>query len=163
MDNSFEIFNYLTDDDKKRIAERVFEEELRKHFREDIEKRNQEIFHDFPTVYHRVLDQYIREMNLTHDNFAPAFKPLIEKEVNDILSGKDDDNSVAHHIRWRFQVLAEEIISEDKSELKEIIRDKVFRCCNETLLIAFLSDIVRGMNLDKAVKQIIKDSEGNKV
>lgn len=157
------LLTYLTEEEKKKIAERVFEDELRNYFKEDVAKRSQEIFHDFPTVYHRVLDQYIREMNLIHDDFAPAFKPLIEKEVADILSGKDDDNAVAHHIRWKFQVLAEEIINEDKSDLKEIIRDKVFRCCNETLLIAFLSDIVRGMNIDKAVKQLVKDSEGSKV
>ena len=46
------------------------------------------------------------------------------------------------NIRWRLQGLSDEVINENKEELKPIIRDKVFRCCNEILLTEFLADIV---------------------
>ena len=157
-----ELLTYLSDEEKKKIAERVYEEELRRLFQEDVAKRIPDIFHDLPTVYHRVLNQYIQEMQLSHEEFIPAMNKLIEKELNAFISEDDDMNTIAHHIRWRLQILSEEVIQENKDELKPIIRDKVFRCCNETLLIAFLSDIVRKMNLDKAVKQIIQESEGDK-
>ena len=155
-----ELLEILTPEERKKIAERVYEEELRKGFQEDIAKRNPDIFHDFPTVYNRVLNKYINEMKLSHEDFIPAINKLIEKELNAFIS-EDDMNTIVHHIRWKLQVLGEEVIQENNDELKLIIHEKVFKCCNEVALIAFLSDIVRGLNLDKAVKKLISEIQGD--
>ena len=46
MDNR-EIFNYLSEDEKKRIAERVFEDELRKSFQSKYENTFKKVFAEF--------------------------------------------------------------------------------------------------------------------
>ena len=76
MDNR-EIFNYLSEDEKKRIAERIFEDELRKSFQSKYENTFKDIWHDFPTVYARVLDKYISDMKLIHEDFAPLFQLMV--------------------------------------------------------------------------------------
>lgn len=164
--DTFEILNYLSDEEKKKIAERVYEEEVRKSFARDFESRSPIIFTDRSTVYYRLLDRYIDNMGLEKTDFIPYFKETLLSEMKsftqDLSSDPNRDNDFINTIKYRLQRLSEEVIDENKDELKPIIRDKVFKCCNETLLIAFLSDIVRRMNLDKAVKQIIQESEGDK-
>ena len=159
------LFNFLTPEEKKIIAERVYEEELRKQFQADFEKRNPMIFHDQSILYCRILDKYISDMNLKHDDFIEPFKMTLQTELQNFISEKyaDVDSGLYGHFRWKLQQLAEEVIIENTEELKPIIREKVFKCCNETLLIAFLSDIVRKMDLDSAVKKIIAETQGNKV
>lgn len=159
-----ELMNYLTPEEKHKIAERVYEEELRKQFQIDFEKRSPVIFHDQSVVYTRILDKYISDMNLKHEDFVEPFKSMLQTELQEFISVKysDPDSGLAGHLRWKIQQLAEEVIVENTEELKPIIREKVFKCCNETLLIAFLSDIVRHMNLNEAIKKIINETQGNK-
>ena len=157
--------NYLNEDEKKKISERVFEEEARNYFHEYMSRVDNLIFHDKPTVYHRVLDKYIRECGLFHDEFIPYIKEVIKKEIDCILNPTDENNQyndLSNIINFQIQHIAVDVINDNKDKLEPIVLDKVIRCCNETLLIAFLSDIVRGMNLDKAVKSIIQEMEGNK-
>ena len=162
-----ELLTYLTDEEKKKIAERVYEEELRKAFQKDYESRDPIIFTSRSTVYYRLLDRYIDKMDLEKIDFIPYFKETLISDLKSFTEGLqpdcDRDNPFINTIRYKLNRLAEEVVEENRDELKPIIQDKVFRCCNETLLIAFLSDIVRKMNLDKAVKQIIQESEGNKI
>ena len=165
MDNN-ELLKYLSDEDKKRIAEKVYEEELRKEIKEDIEKRDPSIFNDAITVYGRILEKYIKSMDLYHEEFIEPFKILLKEDIKEIMENAESIEgriSLKDVIEWKIQELGREVIEENKEELKPIIKEKVFKCCNETLLIAFLSDIVRGMNLDKAVKKLIQESEGDKV
>ena len=163
MDN--ELLKYLTDEEKKRIVERVYEEEVRNYIKEDISKRSPSIFEDNTTVYTRILNQYIKDLDLYHYDFIDIFKKRLEEEMDNIINGNSTEigsNSLRTVIEWKIRDIGEEIINESKDELRPIIKEKVFKCCNETLLIAFLSDIVRGMNLDKAVKNIIQETEGDK-
>lgn len=164
MDN--ELLKYLTEEDKKRIAERVFEEELRKTVLDDIQKRSNVIFDGAPTVYSRVLEKYIGEMNLYHHDFIDVFKTKVLEESEHIIrrdkNADNNENTLDTVIGWKIQEIGKEVIEESKEELKPIIKEKVFKCCNETLLVAFLSDIVRGMKLDEVVKRIIQESEGDK-
>ena len=164
MDN--DILKYLSDEEKHRIAERVYEEELRKCFQKDYESRDPIIFTNRSTVYYRLLDRYIDKMDLEKTDFIPYFKETLASDlkyfIEDIKSDSDRENLFINTIRYKLNRLAEKVIEENEDDLKPIIRDKVFRCCNETLLIAFLSNIVRKMDLDKAVKQIIRESEGDK-
>ena len=155
------ILDVLTPEEKKKIAERIYEEELRKQFQKDYEMRDQDIFHKRSTVYLRVLDQYISEMNLMHEDFIPYFKQLIMTEGSKLVQ-EDSDTMLRYAISSKLNKLGEEILDENHDELKEIIKEKVFKCCNETLLVAFLSDIVRHMELDKAVKRIILETQGDK-
>lgn len=155
------LFDILSNEEKKRIAERVYEEEFRKLFEDDVKLRNPEIFTSRSMVYERVLTKYIDEMNLVHEDFIPYFKEIIHTRSLELL----DENSafsVVYPISSKLQKLTKEVIEEDSQELKEIVREKVFKCCNETLLMAFLSDIVRGLNLNEAVKKILKESYGDK-
>lgn len=163
--DTFEILNYLSDEEKKKIAERVYEEEVRKSFARDFESRSPIIFTDRSTVYYRLLDRYIDSMGLEKTDFIPYFKETLLSEMKAFTqdaSLDSENNYLAANIRYKLQRLSDIVIDENADELKPIIRDKVFRCCNETLLIAFLSDIVRQMNLDKAVKKLISESEGDK-
>lgn len=164
------LLGYLTEEEKKLIAERVYEEELRKHVKEDIDKRDPSIFHDKSNVYERVLYKYIGELNLYHEDFIECFKKRILDESKMLLStDKSETNNtdttatiLDNLIKWRIEDIGKSVIEESKEELRPIIKEKVFKCCNETLLVAFLSDIVRGMKIDEAVKKIIQESEGNK-
>lgn len=168
MDN--ELLKYLTEEDKKSIAERVFEEEIRKTIKEDLDKRDLSIFNDKTTIYGRIISQYINEMDLYHEDFIECFKKRISDETKILLSTdmteidiKDTTATILDNlIKWKIQDIGKSVIEESKEELKPIIREKVFKCCNETLLIAFLSDIVRSMNLNETVKKIIQESEGDK-
>jgi len=167
MDNN-ELLKYLTEDDKKRIAEKVYEEEIRKEIKEDLDKRDPDIFNNQDTIYERILQKYINEMDLYKYDFIDIFKKKVLEEAKHIATRDRDDadgNNVFLEdiIEWRLKAIGEEVIDESKEDLKPIIKEKVFKCCNETLLIAFLSDIVRKMNLDEAVKKIIKETEGDKV
>ena len=163
-----ELLKYLTDEDKKRIAERVYEEELRAFFHEDVRSRAPEIFHGKSAVYDRILEKYISDMNLYHESFVPLFKKDLENEIENLLKNIDNtdfdsiSSMIPMHIRHQIQKLATDVIDENKDTLKPIILEKVIKCCNETLLIAFLSDLVRAMNLDQAVKKIINEWEGEK-
>ena len=164
------LLGYLTEEEKKRIAERVYEEELRKHVKEDIDKRSPSIFHDKSNVYERVLYKYIEELNLYHEDFIECFKKRILDETKMLLRVDESETETRdttatildNLIKWRIQDIGKSVIEENEEELKPIIKEKVFKCCNETLLVAFLSDIVRGMKLDEAVKKIIQESEGDK-
>ena len=46
-----DIDRYLSDDEKKKIAERVYEEELRKKFDNELNTHNPDIYHDKNMVY----------------------------------------------------------------------------------------------------------------
>ena len=165
MENN-ELLKYLTDEDKKRIAEKVYEEEIRKEIRGDIKKRDPLIFNDKGTVYSRILEKYIKELDLYKYDFIEPFKVQLKEEIIKIINSdqvKGDDYTLRDVIKWKIEELSRQVIEENKEELKPIIKEKVFKCCNETLLIAFLSDIVRSMNLDKAVKKLIQESEGDKI
>ena len=59
-----ELLKYLTDEEKKIIAQRVFEEEIRKSIQEDFAKRDPSIFTNLSTLYNRILSKYIDDMNL---------------------------------------------------------------------------------------------------
>lgn len=163
MDN--ELLKYLNEDEKKRIVERVYEEEIRNYIKKDISERSPYIFENNTTVYTHILNQYIKDLDLYHYDFVDIFKKRIEEEMVNIINGdstENEINSLRTVVGWKIREMGEEIINESKDELRPIIKEKVFKCCNETLLIAFLSDIVRGMKLDEAVKKIIQESEGEK-
>ena len=166
MDNS-ELMKYLTEEDKKRIAEKVFEEEMRKEIVSFVNEKSPVIFNDKSTIYTRLLDQYIKELDLYHEDFIEPFKAQLKEEIKKVIedpSIKEDGSVILKTvISWEINDIGREVIKESKEELKPIIREKVFKCCNETLLIAFLSDIVREMNLNEAVKKLIRESEGDKV
>ena len=163
MDLNVEIMQYLSDDDKKRIAERVYEEECRRLFEEDLKACSPEIFTNQPLVYIRVLDRYIEKMQLEHEDFVAVMKDDLTREMREYWEDPNNDCSdFAASVHYAVRGMINKIIIENNAELKEIIREKVFKCCNETLLIAFLSDIVRNMNLDKAVKKLIAEMEGEK-
>ena len=164
--NNNELLKYLSEEDKKRIAEKVYEEEIRKEILKDINEKSPTIFNDKSFVYTRILDQYIEELDLYHSDFIEPFKAQLKEEIEKIIEGKsteDDKVTLRTVIEWAINDLGRLVIEESKEELKPIIKEKVFKCCNETLLIAFLSDIVRGMNLNEAVKKLIQESEGDKV
>lgn len=164
-----ELLKYLTEEDKKRISEKVYEEELRKCIKEDIDKRSPLIFHDKSTLYERIIQKYISDLNLHHEDFIECFKKRISDETKILLStdtsetyNRDTTATILDNlIKWKIQDIGKSVIDESEEELKPIIKEKVFKCCNETLLVAFLSDIVRGMKLDKAVKKIIQESYGD--
>ena len=169
MDINNELLKYLTDDERKKIAERVYEEELRKFFADDINKRDPSIFHNKSNIYSTVLSKYISEMNLTHDEFIQPLKMQLESELQNFISAKYEnlDSDLHTHLNWKIQILAEEVINENRDALKEIVKEKVFRCCNEKLLIAFIANIVRSLHLNDAIKKFLandadwqKDSVG---
>lgn len=163
MDLNVEIMQYLSEDDKKCIAARVYEEECRRLFEADVKSRSPEIFTNQSMVYIRVLDRYIEKMQLEHEEFISVMKEDLTREMKEYWEDPNNDCSdFAATVHYAIQGMVNKIINENNAELKEIIREKVFKCCNETLLIAFLSDIVRGMNLDKAVKKLIVEMEGEK-
>ena len=163
MDLNGELMKYLSDDDKKRIAERVYEEECRRLFEEDVKSRSPIIFTDRSTVYFRILDRYIEKMELEKTDFIPYMKETLNRELKEFFEDDENDCSAfTTTLKYATGRLVDKVIDENNVELKEIIREKVFKCCNETLLIAFLSNIVRKMDLDKAVKKLIVEMEGEK-
>ena len=102
-------------------------------------------------------------MELEKTDFIPYMKETLNRELKEFLEDDENDcSTLATTLRYATGRLVDKVIDENNVELKEIIREKVFKCCNETLLIAFLSDIVRKMDLDKAVKKLIAEMEGEK-
>ena len=161
-----ELLKYLTDEEKKTIAQRVFEEEIRKSIQEDFAKRDPSIFDHIPTLYDRLLSKYINEMNLYNESFIPIFRKRVIDEIEYIIKRDKDDTSnrvtLDSIIDYKLREIGEEVISESKDDLKPIIREKVFKCCNETLLISFISKIIKEMNINKAIEKIMQETEGNK-
>ena len=156
MDLNVELMKYLSDDDRKRIAERVYEEECRRIFNEEMAKRDQALFHNQSLVYTRILDKYISEMDLVHEDFIPAFKDMITNYSKELLA-EDSDVTLRYAISAKLTAICNEVFEENHDELKEITKEKVFKCCNEKLLIAFISDIVRSLNLNEAIKNLLRN------
>ena len=73
------------------------------------------------------------------------------------LLAEDSDVTLRYAISAKLTAICNEVLKENHDELKEITKEKVFKCCNEKLLIAFISDIVRSLNLNEAIKNLLRN------
>ena len=156
MDGSIDLMKYLSDDDKKKIAERVYEEECRKKFNAEITSLQDTIFTDKYVVFHRILDRYINELDLMNEDFIPYFKEMLMNHSSELLA-EDSDVTLRYAISTKINKIGQEVLDENHDALKDIIREKVFKCCNEKMLIAFIADIVRSLDLNGAIKNLLRN------
>jgi hypothetical protein len=49
------------------------------------------------------------------------------------------------------------LITKNIDEIKPILYAKILECCNEAVVIEFTGEIIKQLDLDSAVKEILKE------
>ena len=149
---AFDFREYLTDEEMKKIAERVFERELLGYF--DEFKKNTYNFQDFfsfQTLYRKIIDQYISKMNFVKESFIPEFNLLIEKGKQEIIDADGDItySPLVNAINRKLEDIAKESIENDREQIKSLVRERVLKLCDEVLPLQIISRTVYELNLPK--------------
>lgn len=153
---AFDFREYLTDEEMKKIAERVFERELLGYF--DEFKKNVYNFHDFfsfQTLYRKIIDQYISKMNFVKESFIPEFNLLIEKGKQAIIDADGDINysPLVSAINRKLEDVAKESIENDREQIKSLVRERVVKVCDEVLPLQIIARTVYELNLPKESRE----------
>ena len=146
----FNFREYLTDEEMKKIAERVFERELLECF--DEFKKNTYNFHDFfsfQTLYNKITDRYISKMNYVKESFIPEFNLLIEKGKQAIIDSDGDItySPLVNAINRKLEDIAKESIENDREQIKSLVRERVLKVCDEVLPLQIIARTVYELNL----------------
>ena len=147
---AFNFREYLTDEEMKNIAERVFERELLECF-EEFKKNtyNFQDFFSFQTLYHKIVDQYISKMNYDREDFIPHFNKLIEKGKQAIIDSDGDItySPLVNAINRKLEDIAKESIENDREQIKSLVRERVLKVCDEVLPLQIIARTVYELNL----------------
>lgn len=150
--------NYLTDDEKKKIAERVFEDEVRKSIEEFKRSAyNYSSFFSFNTLYRKIVEEYISKMNYVREDFIPEFNKMIESGKKVII---DSDGDIEYSplvtaINDKLASIARETIDKDRNQIVSLVHDRLMKVCNEVLPLQIISKTVWDMNLPKESRERI--------
>ena len=158
MENLQDLLNYLTDDDKKKIAERVFEAEIRKTIEEAKQNDYQySSLFSFNTIYLQIIKEYISKMNLVSTSFIPEFNKMIEKGKKSIIDSDGDINysPMVTAINNKLSEIARESIENDREQIKSLVRERVLKVCDDVLPLQIISKTVWEMDLPKESRERI--------
>lgn len=152
------MMEYLTPEEKKKIAERIFEEEVKKSIEET--KRSSYNYHDFfsfNTLYRQIIKEYISKMNLINESFIPEFNEMIERGKKAIIDSEGDItySPMVTAINDKLSSIAKESIENDKDEIKTLIHDRILTICNDVLPLQIISKTVWEMQLPEESRKRI--------
>ena len=164
----FDFQKYITPDEMKNIATRVFTEKAEIYFdeivrnrygwKEDSETNQSFIDAMLFTIGEMILDRHGRDnMFLTE----LIMQRIIEEANRDFTKEENYDDRLRSQINWKLQSLVEKTINERESEISPIIFEKIKQSADKMLLNAFLSDLIRHFNFDKAIKEVLGDMAKN--
>lgn len=148
---------YLTEEQKQQIVTKIFEEKIGKEVDRIIEARYagkiaDEIFYKLTAIY----------VNKIDSEYEQLIQSLVYKELNASLAGKTDpDGNLCSYIRYQLQSVIGRVLETMQPELNTIFKEKVLASANEMLLNAFLSQIVRKLDFDTKIKNILQEQAEN--
>lgn len=154
----FGMMEYLTEDERKKIAERVFEAQVLKTIEENKRSSyNYTDFFSFHTFYRKIIEQYISKMNYVKEDFIPEFNKLIERSKQVI---RDSDGDLEYSplltaINDKLRSIAIESIENDKDEIKTLIHERILKVCDDVLPLQIISKTVWEMNIPKESRERI--------
>ena len=160
----YEFSKYLPVDQQKEIAKRIYDEKIREEADRIIEARysiiddNGKMICNAGQMINYIIEKIAEDYIFTYRN---AFESEIMKMAKDMIEGNikpyDPWDSWRSSVNSSLYQLSRKIIEENADELRKIMYDKIMESCNEMMLNAFCADIIRTLDLDKVIKEILKD------
>jgi uncharacterized membrane protein YheB (UPF0754 family) len=145
------IEKYLSEEQMKTIAEEVFTEKMKADVDRVIQARTCGKLVD--NIFNKIVESYVTEIS---DKYKDDILKLCKSEISRDQSNNNDwDDTLRATIDYKLKETSNVIIDEHIDEIKPIVYSKILRCCNEVSVNAFISDIIRKLDLDKAVKEVL--------
>ena len=153
---------YLTMGEMQNIARRVFTEKAETYFDEVVHNRygwkegvtpNQSFVDAMLfTIGQIILDRHGKENMFLTENIMER---ILEEANRDFSIEENYDDRLRSQINYKLQTLVEKIIAERENEITPIIFEKIKQSTDKMLLSAFLSDLIKHFNFDKAINEVL--------
>lgn len=145
------IEKYLTEDEMKKIAERIYTDRIQAEVDRIIETRIAGRMVD--AIISKIVESYVLKLS---DEFKDDLKVLCKSEIDRSVSTTSDYNdTLRNDIRYTLQTVSKEVIIENNAEIKQLVYDKILECSNEMVAISFVGDIIRSLDLNYAIKEVL--------
>jgi hypothetical protein len=164
MMTDIDIFKYLPEAQQKEIAEKVFTERMNAEVDRIIDARHGSGTVPLGNPCGKIVDHVMHKMCEAYTaKMVPEFQDRILELAKAEIEGTNADNKddsrtlILTAINWELQTIARELIKEHKVELGQAIYAKILSSVNEMMLNAFCADIVKTLNLDKAINEVLAE------
>lgn len=147
------IEKYLTEDEMKNIAERIYTERINAEVDRIIEARTAGNLVEM--IFSQIVTSSVTNLS---DKFKDNLLSLCESEIaRSVSNNKNYDDTLRNDIRYSLQTVSKTVINENIDNIKLVVYDKILECSNEMVAMSFIGDIIRSLDLNTAVKEVLQN------
>jgi len=152
LEAPFDITNYLSVQEMKSIAKRIFECKIETFVDEILQNR---IDYGHGSITQQILYEVVKDYaNRLGDKYQEDFLVIFKKVINMELPAVNDEDqkSFARSIQWSLETVANNYIKEHPEEISELVKHGVFECARSYTEKDFT------YTLSKNIEKVVKDS-----
>ena len=130
-----DVKDYLSNEQMQQIAKKVFTEKMEEQV--EVYLNNQYISVR-ENVFREVTEYYVTKLRPQYEEYV-LDRCMRELDFQD----KEGDTDIRDRIRWKLSTVVEEIITENKEQIKSNVKESIIKYCNIDVLADFVSKFVK--------------------
>ena len=140
-----DIKEYLSEEQMQEIARTVFTKKLEERYEEYLNNPYISVRED---VFREVTERYVAKLTPEYEKYV---LDRCMKELN--FQDKEGDTDVRSRIEWKLSSVVEEIINENKEQIKSNVKEDVIKYCKIDVLADLASKFIKKLDW----KEVFKD------